>query len=56
MILRNTVKDTICHVADSTLLGSNSNRDPDHYWANLAHITNNDNLNNNVHNPTDLGD
>ena len=48
MLLRSSVKGNIGHVVDSVLLGRDSNRDPDHYWENSIHDSNNDNSNNNA--------
>ena len=56
MILQSKVKGTIGHVMKSVLLGRNSIRDSDRYRVNLIHISKNDNSNNNVHDPSDLGD
>ena len=42
MLLQSSVKGTIGHVADSVLLGRDSNRDPDRYRANSIHDSNND--------------
>ena len=41
MLLRSRVKGTIDHVADSVLLGRNSNGDPDRYQANSIHDSSN---------------
>ena len=49
-------RNYIGHVADSVLLGRDSNRDPDRYRANSIHHSNNDNSNNNVDDLTNLGD
>ena len=56
MLLRSSVKGTIGHVADSVLLGRDSNRDPDRYRANSIHDSNNNNSNNNVDGFNNLGD
>ena len=56
MLLRSSVKRTIGHVADSVLLGRDSNRDPGRYWANLIHASNNNNPYNNVDGFNNLGD
>ena len=56
MLLFSSLKGTIDHVADSVLLDTDSNRDPDRYRANSIHDSNNDNSNNNVDNLTNLGD
>ena len=56
MLLFSSLKGTIDHVADSVLLDTDSNRDPDRYRANSIHDSNNDNSNNNVENLTNLGD
>ena len=56
MLLRSSVKGTICHVADSALLGRDSNWDPDRYRANSIHDSNNNNSFNNVDDFNSLGD
>ena len=56
MLLRSSVKGTIGHVADSVLLGRDSNRDPDRYQANSIHYSNNNNSYNNVDGFNNLGD
>ena len=56
MLLRSSVKGTIGHVADSVLLGRDSNRDPDRYRANSIHDSNNNNSYNNVDGFNNLGD
>ena len=48
MLLRSSVKGTIGHIADSVLLGRDSNQDPDRYWANSIHDSNNNNSNKNI--------
>ena len=48
MLLQSSVKGAIGHVADTVLLGRDSNRDRDCYLANLIHDNNNDNSNNNA--------
>ena len=55
-LLRSSVKETIAHVADSVLLGRDSNRDPDHYRANSIYDSSNNNSNNNVDGFNNLGD
>ena len=56
MLLRSSVKGTIGHVADSVLLGRDSNRDPDRYRANSIHDSSNYNSNNNEDGFHNLGD
>ena len=56
MLLRSSVKGTIGHVADSVLLGRDSNGDPDRCRANSIHESNNDSSNNNVDGFNNLGD
>ena len=56
MLLRSSIKGTIGHVADSVLLGRDSNRDPDRYRANSIHYSNHDNSNINVDGFNNLGD
>ena len=56
MLLWSSVKGTIDHVADSVLLGRDSNRDPDRYRGNSIHDSNNDNCNDNVDGFNNLGD
>ena len=56
MILRNSVKGTIDHVADCVLLIRNSNQDLDCHRVNLIHLRHNDNSNNNGDDPTNSGD
>ena len=53
---RSSVKGTIGHIADSVLLGRDSNRDPDCYQVNWIHDSNINNSNNNVDNLTNLSD
>ena len=55
MLLQSSVKGTKDHVADSVLLGRDSNRDPDCYRANSIHNSNNNISNNNVDDLTNLG-
>ena len=55
MLLRSSLKGTIGHVADSVLLGRDSNRDPDRYWVISIHCSNNDNSYNNVDGFKNLG-
>ena len=56
MLLRSGVKGSIGHVADSVLLGRDSNRDPHRYWVNSIHDSNHNNSNNNVGGFNNLGD
>ena len=56
MLLRSSVKGAIGHVADSVLLGGDSNRDPDRYRANSIHDSNNNDYYNNVDGFNNLGD
>lgn len=61
MVLRSSAIGTISHVADSVSFVRNSSQDPDLYKAHAIHISinfnsNNDNLDKNIHDPTDLGD
>ena len=56
MLLRSSVKGTIGHVADSVLLGRDSNRGPDRYRANLIYDSNNTNSNSDIDDLTNLGD
>ena len=56
MLLRSSVKGTIGHVADSVLLGRDSNRDPDRYRANSIHDSSNNNSNNNADGFNNLGE
>ena len=56
MLLRSSVKGTIGHVADKVLLGRDLNRDPDRYWTNSIHDSNNNNSNNNAGSFNILGD
>ena len=56
MLLRCSVKGTIGHVADSVLLGRDSNRVPGRYRANSIHDSNNNNSNNNIDDLTNLDD
>ena len=55
MLLGSSVEGTIGHVADSVLLSRDLNRDPDRYWINSIHDSNNNNTNNNVDDLTNLG-
>ena len=55
MLLRSSVKGTIGNVADSVLLGGDSNQDPDRYLVNLIHDRKNNNSNNKVNDFTNLG-
>ena len=55
MLFRSSVKGTIGHVADSVLLGRDLNRDPDRYWANSIHGSNNNSSNNNADSFNNLG-
>ena len=55
MLLRSSVKGTRGHVTDSVLLGRDSNRDPDRYWANSIQDSNNNSYNN-VNGFNNLGD
>ena len=56
MLLQNSVKGTIGLVADSTLLGRDSNRDSGRYRVNSIHDSNNNNSNNNSDGFNNLGD
>ena len=56
MLFRSSVKGTIGHVADSVLLGRDLNRDPDRYWANSIHGSNNNSSNNNADSFNNLGE
>ena len=56
MLLRSSVKGTIGHVADSVLLGRDSNSDPDCYRSNSIHDSNNNNSYNNVDSFNNFGD
>ena len=56
MLLRINLKGTIRHVADSVLLGRDSNRDSDRYWVNSVHDSNSNNTNDNVDGFNNLGD
>ena len=56
MLLQNSVKGTIDLVADSALLGRDSNRDSDRYWVNSIHDSNNNKSNNNADGFNNLGD
>ena len=56
MLLRSSVNWTIGHVADSVLLGRDSNRNADPYRARSIHDSNNNNSNNSVDSFNNLGD
>ena len=56
MLWRSSVKGTIGHVADSVLLGKDTNRDTDRYRANSIHDSNNDSFNYNVRGFNNLGE
>ena len=55
MLLQSRIKRTIDHVADSVLLGRDSNRDPNGYRT-LIHDNNNNNSNDNVDGFTNLSE
>ena len=55
-LLKYRVKGTIGHVADSVLLGRDSNQDPDCYRANSIHDSDNNNSNNHADSFNNLGD
>ena len=55
MLLLSSVKGTAGHVADSVLLGRDSDRDPDRYRVNLIHDSNDNNSNSNVDGFNNLG-
>ena len=55
MLLQSSAKEAIAHVADSVLLGRDSNWDPDRYRADSIDDSNNNNSNNNVDGFNNLG-
>ena len=55
MLVRSSIKGIIGYVADSVLLGRDSNRDPDRYRANSIDDSNDNNYYNNVDGFNNLG-
>ena len=55
-ICQSSAKNTINHATDSAVFCRVSYLDSDRYRVNSIHIIDNDNLSNNVHDPTNLGD